>query len=654
MSRDKVRNSAKLPSETRSDEYQPKRVFSGFAAWAITCVAVGLSLFHLYTAAFGSLDAVRQRSVHFAGLFFLTFLLTPATKNGARSKRVLALDIFLALCSILVGAYAFLHYNKIAMSMSGLTTLDVAVGLLAVVLVLEACRRVLGLPLTMIGLVFLLYAFFGRYAPEIIAYKGANLSQVANQMLFTTEGIFSVPLGISATYVAVFILFGAFLKASGAGDVLIQLAYAVVGHVRGGPAKIAVIASSLFGTVSGSSVANVVGTGTFTIPLMKSIGYEPKFAGAVEAVASTGGQIMPPIMGAAAFIIAETLGLSYWRVAVSAFVPALMYYLALFIMIDIEAVKKGIKGVPRDKLPKLGEVLRSSWLLAVPVATLIYTIGVAMMSAQKSAFLATLALFLTSFLAKDTRLNVKKTLEALKSGAIGMIGCAVACAGAGIIIGVITLSGLGLRLSSIMIELAGGNLAILAVLTMIACVILGMGVPATAAYILTAVMIAPAMVSLGVQPMAAHLFVFYFSIISMITPPVALAAYAGASIAGSDPMKTGYTAMWLGLNGFIIPFMFLTRPGVLLLGSTGQILWSTVCTSTSVALLATALQGHMFDLGAMSPLERGIAFVASLLLIIPGILTDLAGFAIVLALVVYHVVGARSAKARALRRAASA
>lgn len=553
----------------------------------------------------------------------------------------MAFDIVLALCSLFVGAYAFLYYNKIAISTSGLTTLDIAVGLLAVVLVLEACRRVVGLPLTIIGMVFPAYAFFGRYAPEIIAYKGANLSQVAYQMLFTMEGIFSVPLGISATYVAAFILFGALLKARGAGDVLIRLAHALVGHVRGGPAKIAVIASSLFGTVSGSSVANVVGTGTFTIPLMKSIGYDPKFAGAVEAVASTGGQIMLPIMGAAALIIAETLGVSFWKVVVAALVPAVLYYLALFIMIDIEAVKKGIKGVSRGKLPKLGAVLRSSWLLLVPVGTLVYGIGVAMMSAQKSAFLAIVAVLVTSFFAKDTRLDHRKILSALKSGAIGMIDCAVACAGAGIIIGVITLSGLGLRLSSIMIELAGGNLAILAVLTMIASLILGMGVPATAAYVLTAVMIAPAMVSLGVQPMAAHLFVFYFSIISMITPPVAVASYAAASIAGSDPMRTGCTPMWLGLNGFIIPFMFLTRPGILLLGSPAQILWSIACTVTAVAVLAIALQGHMFSAGAMRPVERALAFAASLLLIIPGVVTDMVGFGAILALTLYHILGAR-------------
>lgn len=641
------------PAPMNTCEDQPKRVFSGFSAMVVTCIAIALSLFHVYTAAFGAFDAVRQRSVHLAGVLVLAFLLFPAIRNKAGDKRVLALDVFLALCSVFVGAYAFLFYNKIAITMASLSALDITVGLMTVVLVLEACRRVVGLPLTIVGMVFLAYAFFGRYAPEIIAFRGANLYQVAYQMFFTTEGIFSTPLGISATYVALFVLFGAFLKISGAGDVMIRLAYALVGHVRGGAAKIAIVASSLMGTVSGSSVANVVTTGSFTIPLMKSIGYQPQFAAAVEAVASTGGQIMPPIMGAAAFIIAETLGISYWTVVKAAVVPAILYFLSVFIMVDIQAVKRGIKGVPRQQLPSLRDVLRDSWLLVIPIGTLIYTIGVVMMSPMKSAFLAIISLFVVSLFKRDGRINAKKVAAALKEGAMGMVSCAIACAGAGVIIGVITLSGLGLRLSSIMIELAGGSLPILMVLTMVASIILGMGVPATAAYILTAVLIAPAMVNMGAVPLAAHLFVFYFAIVSMITPPVAVAAYAAAGIAGSDQMRTGYTAMWLGLSGFIIPFIFITRPGILFMGAPFQIFWAILSAVLAIALLSVALQGYFFDLGRMGYIGRAIALAAGLLLVIPGVLADIVGFGTMATLAGYYLLRARVSRGKMLQGTAS-
>lgn len=616
-----------------------RRKLSGLPRVLVTVLAVGLSIFHLYTSYFGTLGAIPQRTIHLTVLLVLVFLLYPP-RAGRSSSKISLLDIVLALASVVVGGYIFVQYDKMMLLMKPLNAVDIALGIAAVVLVLEATRRVIGVALPIVAIVFLFYAFAGNYMPDVIAHPGYGFERIAYQMYFSTEGVYGLPLGISATYVAAFILFGAFLEASGGGEAFIQFARSLFGNVRGGPAKIAVVASSLFGTISGSSVANVVGTGTFTIPMMKRIGYPPSFAGAVEAAASTGGQIMPPVMGAAAFLIVETLGVSYASVCLAALLPALLYYWAIFVMVDLRAAKCGLKGLPRESLPSVRQVAVRQWPFLIPIVVLLYYLAVWKGTPTKAAFLAILSLVIVCLSKRETRLSLKKVLFALEKGAMGMIDVATASAASGVLIGVITLTGLGVRLSSIMIELAHGNLAVLLVLTAVAALILGMGVPATAAYIIVSVLLAPALTNMGVPPLAAHLFVFYFAILSMVTPPVAVAAYAGASIARANPMRTGYSAFFLCLTGFIVPFLFAYHPGFLLQGSLPEIALAIFVGALATAALGLVVEGYFLQKLAVAERAALVAGVGFLLWYRPGAIV--VGTAVILLVVLLHARKARA------------
>ncbi len=610
------------------DKESTFRVLSGFWGQLIKIVCICFSLYQLYTAAFGVFPAQIQRAVHLAFAMPLIFLLYPATSKGSRSS-MNPLDVVLALLGTSVGMYMVIFYGDI-MLRGGLPTFaDLFFGGMAVLIVLEASRRVVGAPISIIAAVFIAYALLGPYIPGVLGHRGFALKRILSHLYLTTEGILGLPLGVSATFVYLFILFGAFLHKSGLGKFFIDLALAATGHTVGGPAKVAVLASGLFGTISGSSVANVVTTGTFTIPLMKSIGYPAHFAGAVEAAASTGGQLMPPIMGAAAFVMSEFIGVPYIKIAIAAALPAVLYYLAVALMVHMEAKRLGLKGLPKDTLPDAKKVLREGGHLLIPIFVIVYML-VSGYTPLRAAFVCIIATVVVAMMRKSTRLKFSDIMEALENGARSALGVAAACACAGIIIGIVTLTGLGLKMANGIITLAGGSFFFTLVFTMIASMILGMGLPTTAKYIILASMAAPAIQKFGVPPIAAHMFILYYGIIADLTPPVALAAYAGAGIAGANAMKTGWTALRLAIAAFLIPFIFVYNPSLLMI-NTNVMEVIFVSATALVGAFCLAVSGVGFWRGRLTAIERVAVFAAALLLIKPGLTTDVIGIVIVAA-----------------------
>lgn len=578
--------------------------------------AICMSLFHLYTGCLGSLDPWSQRVVHLSFGFIITFLSYPYLKG----KKINIIDVCLAILSLLCGLYIILNMDALVDRAGMPTKWDIVFGVITTLLVLEMTRRVIGLALVIVSGIFLLYAYFGPYLPDAIAHRGYSIERIATHMYTTLEGIYGVPISVSATFVILFVIFGAFLEATKTGDFFINLANSIAGKKRGGPAKVAVISSGFFGTISGSAVANVVGTGTYTIPLMKRTGYAPNFAAAVEAVASSGGQLVPPVMGAAAFVISEMTGVSYLKICVAAIIPSVLYYASLFTAVHMEARRANLSGLSDEEVPKFWETIKSQGYLAISALVLVYFLAVELRSPSFSAFWAIIAALILSSIKKSTRLDLKGLAKALEAGAKGALSVVAACAAAGIVVGVVTLTGLGLKFSGAVIQLAHGNLYLTLIFTMIASLILGMGLPTTAAYIICAILAVPALTNLGVNVLSAHLFVFYFAIISAITPPVALAAYAGAGIAKSDPMKTGLTACRIGLAAFIVPYMFVFNPALLMSGPVLQIIWVTFTALIGVILLSCSVIGWWF--ANMKTWERVLLFCASILLIEPGLITD--------------------------------
>lgn len=601
------------------------RVLSGMWAKIIALICVCFSLFQLYTAAFGVYPAQIQRGTHLAFALALIFLLYPATGKGSRSS-MNPMDVIFAVLGSFVGAYLVANYKSIVLRGGLPTTADLIVAGVTVLLVLEAARRVIGSPISIIAIVFILYAYFGPHIPGMLGHRGFTTKRILNHLYMTTEGIFGLPLGVSATFVYLFILFGAFLHKSGLGKFFIDLALAATGHTVGGPAKVAVLASGLFGTISGSSVANVVTTGTFTIPLMKSIGYPAHFAGAVEAAASTGGQLMPPIMGAAAFVMSEFIGIPYATIAIAAALPAVLYYLAVGLMVHMEALRLGLKGLPKESLPDPKKVIREGGHLLIPLGIIIYML-VSGYTPLRSALVCIISTVVVAMVRKSTRLKLSDILQALEDGARSALGVAAACAAAGIIIGIVTLTGLGLKMANGIIALAGGSFFFTLFLTMIASIILGMGLPTTAKYIILAAMAAPAIQKFGVPPLAAHMFILYYGIIADLTPPVALAAYAGAGIAGANPMKTGWTSLRLAIAAFLIPYIFCYNPSLLLIDTTAMEI-VLVSVSALMGAFCLAVSGAGFWYVPLSMIERVVVFAGALMLIKPGLYTDLAGVAI--------------------------
>jgi len=620
----------------KEDEKAGKRKLTGSMAALFALVAISMSLFHLYTAGYMVFTAMVQRSVHLCFALTLIFLYFPASARSPL-KRIPFTDWLLIVLSVISCLYITVNWEVLseAVRIAEPNAVDIALGIVATLLVLEATRRTTGMAMPLVAIGFILYGFLGPYLPGMLNHPGIPLNQFIGMNYLFSEGIFGVPLGVSASFVIVFIIFGAFLEESGGGKLFMDLACALFGSFRGGPAKISIFSSGLFGTISGSAVANVMVDGWYTIPLMKRLGYRPHFAGAVEAVASTGGMIMPPVMGAAAFVMAEILAVPYLSICIAAALPAVLYYLSLFVFIDLEAAKTGLRGIPKEEKPLVKQVFREGGHLLIPLILLVYLLAGEQWSPMKAGFYAIVATLAFSMLRKNTRLGGKKLVSALRKGATGALQVAAVCACAGIVIVIVSITGLGLTLSSFLIQLAHGNLFFLLVLTMIASLILGMGLPATPCYIILAVLAAPAIVQMGVSPMAAHLFVFYFGCISAVTPPVAVAAYAGAAIAGSDPMRTGYTAWRLALAAFIVPFMFIYGPPLIMVGDLWEIVQASITSLIGISLLAASLQG--FALTFLGPVQRVFLFASSLLLIKPGWITDVIGLAMAAVIAALHL-----------------
>jgi TRAP transporter 4TM/12TM fusion protein len=591
----------------------------------VGAIAVTMAVYHVY-ARLTSYAPDQQALVYITlgqGLV-LAFLLYPA-RPGTPAPGIPWADLLLAGLSVACVGYMFANYDYIVNrfpTAQPLAASDLVVGGVAIGLVLEATRRTIGPALPIVALAFIAYGVAGPWLPGMLGHRGLSVELTIDQTYFTTEGIFGIPLAVAGSYVILFVIFGAFLERSGAGQFFMSFANAIAGGARGGPGKVSVVSSSLFGTISGSAVANVMVDGWLTIPLMKKTGFRPEAAAAIEAVASTGGQIMPPVMGAAAFVMAEFLGMPYSRVMLAALIPALFYYGALFAAIHLNAVRSGLTGIPRDELPRLGSLMRREGHLVVPVFVILGLLLVGY-SATYAAIVSTASVIVISWLRPARGLGGRACLEALREGAQHTVPVAMACASAGIVIGIVLQTGLALRFTSFLVDLAGGHLMLALLVTMGAGIVLGMGMPTTPAYIMQASLLIPAIIKLGVPPVAAHMFAFYFACLSAVTPPVALAVYAAASIGGASLWGAGVQAMKFAAAGFIVPFFFVYSPALLWQGHWDQILRAMLTGGLGVIALAAGLEGQL--LRRATAVERGLLLVAAFLLIDPGAVTDVIG-----------------------------
>ena len=599
--------------------------YAGIVRYAVTVISVLMALYHMWAIGFGSPEAFYYRGTHL--LFALVLLFLIYRRSGAATETPSPLDYVLLLVGIAPILYLFYYYEYFVTRIfyiDDLSWSDMLMGTIMTLIVLEATRRVIGWALPITAIVFLVYGMFIAQLEPM---------RMMDQLYMTTEGIFGIPLSVSAAYVLIFVLFGAFMERTGTGQLFMDFAMALTGHAAGGPGKVSVFSSSLFGTISGSAVANVMVDGPITIPLMKRSGFQPHFAAGVEAVASTGGQIMPPIMGAAAFVMAEFMGVSYGQVIIWALIPAILYYLACFCAVHFEAKRRGLVGVPRSELPKMKNVLSERGHLFIPVLIILYVMYSGY-SAPMSALAGTLACFPVALLRKSTRgyVTFANVIDAMADGAKNSLPVALACACAGIVIAVVTLSGLGIVFTQFVIGLAKDTLLAALVLTMCAGIVLGMGMPTTPAYIIMTALLVPAIIKLGVVVPAAHMFAFYFAILSAITPPVALAVFAAAGLAKADLWSSGWAAMKIGFAGFIVPFMFVYEPALLMIGDWPTILSSCATATIGIVLFAAGLHG--FLIAPASLLQRVLLVAGGFLLIKPGIVTDLIGAALACVVIV--------------------
>lgn len=623
------------------------RRLTGIASWIVFALLLSFSLFQLYTGAFGQYTAYIQRTVHLGFALTLIFLLFPARRSQVRNS-VPWYDMILVLLSIIVCGYWPMYYETLVQHIGTITDTQLVIGGLAILLVLEAARRAVGLPITIIATIFLLYAYFGPNMPGMFAHRGLTLHQLIDSMFFTTEGILGTPLQVSSTYIFLFLLFGAFLVQTGVGNYFNDLAISIAGKRTGGPAKVAIFSSALQGTISGSSVANTVTTGSYTIPMMSRLGYHRNFSGAVEAASSTGGQIMPPIMGAAAFLMIEFAGVSYWNIAKAAIIPAILYFAGIWIMTHLEAKKLGLHGLPKEQIPKKSVVLRKIHLL-LPIIVIVVLLFKGF-SIERTALFGILSAIIVSLPLKETRINFSRLIEALTSGARTALGVAAATACAGIIVGVVTKTGLGLKMGNSLVSIAGSlatniqmQLILTLIFTMITSLILGMGSPTTANYIITSTIALPAILALNdtlpvsIEILAAHMFVFYFGIVADITPPVALAAFAATGISGGNPIRTGVNASKLAIAAFIIPYMFVFQPELLMINTNFfEVLLILVTAVAGMIAIGAGMIGYWYI--PMGWLGRIISLIGGLCLMYPGLYSDLVGFLIFAAMIGFQYV----------------
>ncbi|MEN3010469.1 MAG: TRAP transporter permease [Candidatus Bipolaricaulaceae bacterium] len=664
-----------------------ERKLKGKWALAVGLLAIALSVFQLYEAGFGLMAVQKLRAAHLAFVLALIFLLYPARKRSSKT-RLPFYDVLLAALAAVGPVYLLWNFDALVVRAGAETWLDFAMGVLTLLFVLEAARRAVGLALPMVSIVFLLYARFGAYLPEIIAHRGYSWERIINHLYPTTEGIFGVPLGAAATFVFMFILFGSVLQRTGIRDYLTNLAIASTGRFRGGPAKAAVLASYAMGTFSGSSTANVATTGTITIPLMKKVGFRPEVAGGVETAASSVGQFVPPVMGAAAFVMVEVTGIPYVEIIKAAAIPAILDMTGLLFILHLHASKHNLRGLPKEQLPRFLPTFLKNIHLLIPIIGLIGMLVVAKYSPMKSAFWSILLALLVSLIARNTivvgrmmralfaRGNpmprhekreasapaaveasgrqqlartwvdfAKDVVFALEEGARSAVAVSAACACAGITVGIITLTGLGLRMSTIMINLSGGQLWIALLLTMVGCIVLGLGVPTTPNYIIVSALMAPTLVLLGVPLLAAHMFVFYFGILADDTPPVGVCAYAAAGIARADPIKTGIQGFLFDISAFVIPFLFVYNPALLLYGEVDpvQLVLGVASGLAGVLALSVMKEGWLFTRANL--LERLLMAAAAIILIMPSWTMDLIGFGTVAAVLLWQL---RKVRKRAL------
>jgi len=600
------------------------------AAWVVAAASAAAVVFHMYGAGVSPFTALVQRPVHLALMATLGFLgvgaqlRVPTPAEGPRRHAIgAALGWVLAGLTVVVCAYLAIENRELVQRAGNPTTLDLVAGAVTVVLVLELARRATGWGLVTVCFLALIYAFAGPHLPGFLAHRGYGATRLVEHLYLSTEGIWGVPLGVSADFVYLFVLFGAVLDTAGGGALLVALANRVAGRTRGGPAKTAVVASGLMGSLSGSAVANVVTTGVFTIPLMKRAGFKPFFAGAVEAAASTGGQLMPPVMGAGAFILATWTNIPYLEVAVAAIIPAVLYYAALLAAVHFRAARMGIE--PVDEVDRQPILERLHLLLPLGIIVLLLAMG---RSPMRAAFWGVTSAFVMAVLRPTTRPSMSQLRDISERAGSGAVQVAAACAAAGIVVGVASLTGIGLRMSELIIALSQGSLLIALLLTAAGSIVLGMGLPTTAAYVVLAALGAPALVQLGAPLLAAHLFIFYFGCISNVTPPVSLAAFAAAGVAGAPPMRTAVMGAMLAGAGFIVPFMFVYGPELLMIGSVGGIAHATATALVGVVALASAAVGY-----ALRPLrgwERALMLLAALALVRPGLVTDGVGLLAIL------------------------
>jgi TRAP transporter 4TM/12TM fusion protein len=580
-----------------------------------------------------------HRALVYAIVLVLVFLLVPGSKRAPRDH-VPWYDVVMAVGGAGASLYMFFNWEQVTLFYGRPTPLILILGTVSLLTTLEAARRTVGSAVSILGASFIVYVLYGNYFPGFLFTRGYSYERMIGHFYTSDGALFGLALEIFTVIVATYVIFGQFIQVSGAGDFFLKLGISLVGRYRGGPAKVAVVASSIFGTVSGSAVANVVVNGPITINMMKGLGYRAEFAGGVEAAASNGGQIMPPVMGAAAFLMAEILGVSYWSVALAAFVPAVLYYVALYFMLDFEAAKTGLRGLEKKDIPPFFATLKKGWFFIVPMVVLLALIGYFGYDVAKSGLYATLVLIGVSYFKKETRLTPAKIKISLEQGALAFADLGAAAGVIGIIMSAVSLTGLGMTLSSGLINVAGGQLWLLLILTAIASIIMGMGASTLLVYIILAMFVAPAVVKMGVDPLAAHLFIFYFGCMSLVTPPVALAAYAAAVIAKADFWETGWESSRLGIVGYIVPFIFVYQPALLLHGSTGEVILAATSAVIGTVALAGAMTGYFF--GAISRLQRVALFVAAITLIYPGWKTDLIGLALV---VVTFVINTAKTKA---------
>ena len=648
------------------DREQAYREHKCWRQYITVLISIAFCVFQLYATLSGRIPAQIVRASHLAFVQFLAFLLFPAAKSMPKDTLPLY-DVFLAFVGAGCWCYYIINFESIVRRAGAYTPLDIAVGVVGIIILFESCRRIVGLPIMIIAGSFILYAFIGKYLPGFLNHRGYKLTRVVSHLYYTTEGIMGTPIGACSTFIFLFILFGAFLEKTGIGQFFIDSCNAIAGGASGGPAKVAVLSSALLGTVSGSSVSNTVGSGSFTIPMMKRLGYRGEFAGAVEAAASTGGQLMPPIMGAAAFLMAESVGLPYITVVKAAIIPALLYFAGIFITVHLEAHKLGLKGLPKEEIPRFLPLFLSRGYMILPLAVIILFLCSgktatysALMGIVSILVIAIVVSFVDVAKGKKPRFTLDDLVQVLCAAARGVISVAIACGMAGIIIGVVTLTGLGLKLGAGLVVLAHGKLFITLLLTMISSIILGMGAPTTANYLITSTITAGAIVNCvygQVSPtpeqlLPAHMFAFYFGIIADVTPPVALAAIAGAAIAKARPMRTAVNATKLAIGAFIVPYMFIYNPAMLMIGANAlSILGITVTALLGMFGISVGLEGYAFAhtgflnnfnvseklKKSMSVVERLCFLGAGLCCIDPHPITDICGVIILAVLITMQI-----------------